>query len=142
MLLQLFSIPLINFADSTTTFYDETELLEQYKKYETALISATEPGFEFTFNAAFLTLDSGKKALHWYFKSPSSLDENQQPRTVQEEHYVSIVCGKNILSLYSAMTNSDDPQKVREMLVRIANAVKVYDDRIDLNQLALDIIEK
>jgi len=47
-----------------------------------------------------------------------------------------------VLSLYSAITNSDDPVKIKEMLLRITNGVKSYEERIDLNQLAIDIIDK
>lgn len=142
MLLQLFNVSVNNFADSTVIFNNDEELLDRYKKYETGLVSATEPDFNYAFNAEFLTLDNGKKILHWYFKSPSSLDKEQKPRTVQEEHYFSIVCQHQVLSLYSAMTNSDDPVKVKEMLMRIANGVKIYEGRIDLNQLAIDILDK
>ena len=117
-------------------------MLDVYKDYETALVRKTEPDFKYQFNTDIVSLDNGKKVLHWYFKSPSSLDEEQKPRTVQEEHYVSIVCNKYVLSLYSAVTNSDDPEKIKAMLLRIANEVKIYEKPIDLNQLAIDIIEK
>ena len=142
MLLQLFNVSLSNFTDSTKTYNSEAELLEDYKTYETALVSATEPDFSYDFKSGFLTLDNEKKILHWFFKSPSSLLEKQQPRTVQEEHYFSMVCNDQVLSLYTAVTNADDPLKVKEMLLRISNGVKIYDERIDLNQLAIDIINK
>ncbi len=142
MLLQLFNVSVENFKDSANNTKSEEELLEVYKVYETALVRATEPDFNYEFNAEVLTLESGKKILHWYFKSPSSLDKEQKPRTVQEEHYYSMICHQQVLSLYSAITNSDDPMKVKEMLLRIANQVKIYEDRIDLNQLSIDIIDK
>jgi antitoxin component YwqK of YwqJK toxin-antitoxin module len=142
MLLQIFNVSNKNFVDTVKVFSSDEELLDTYKEYETALVSATEPDFEYDFKSELLTLDSGKKVLHWYFKSPSSLDKEQKPRTVQEEHYFSMVCNQQVLSLYSAVTNSDDPVKVREMLLRIANDVKIYEDRIDLNQLAINIIDK
>jgi antitoxin component YwqK of YwqJK toxin-antitoxin module len=142
MLLQLFNVSVENFEDAANNINSDEELLEVYKVYETALVRATEPDFKYEFNAELLSLDNGGKILHWYFKSPSSLDKEQKPRTVQEEHYYSMVCNQQILSLYSAITNSDDPVKVKEMLLRIANQVKIYEDRIDLNQLAIDIIDK
>ncbi len=142
MLLQIFNVSTENFNDSTNNYDDEVELLNAYKAYETALVSATEPGFEYEFKEEYLTLENGKKFLHWYFKSPSSLSKEQKARTVQEEHYFSIVCNQQILSLYSAVTNSDDPVKVKKMLLSTANGVKNYDDRIDLNQLAVEIINK
>ncbi len=142
MLLQLFNVPNKNFIDSTTNISSEEELLNIYKEYETALVRATEPDFKYEFNTEILILDNGKKILHWYFKSPSSLDKEQKPRTVQEEHYLSMICNQQALSLYSAVTNSDDPLKVKEMLLGIANEVKIYEDRIDINQLAMDIIDE
>ncbi len=142
MLLQLFNVSMLNFIDSTDYALPEEELLSHYKKYETALVSATEPGFKYEFKTELLTLESGKPILHWYFKSPSSLDEEQKPRTVQEEHYYSMVCNHQVLSLYSAITNSDDPAKVKAMLLRIANGVKIYEERIDLNQLVAELTEK
>jgi antitoxin component YwqK of YwqJK toxin-antitoxin module len=142
MLLQIFNVSFKSFEDSIQNISSEEELLDVYKKYETDLVSATEPDFDYEFQTEILTLDNGKKILHWYFKSPSSLDEEQKPRTVQEEHYFSIICNQQVLSLYSAVTNSDDPIQIKEMLLRIANGVKIYENRIDLNQLAIDAIEK
>lgn len=142
MLLQIFNVSNKNFVDSLETFDSDDGLLNAYKDYETALVSATEPDFQYEFNAEFLTLDNEKKVLHWYFKSPSSLDEEQKPRTVQEEHYLSMICNQQVLSLYSAVTNSDDPLKVKKMLFRIANGVIIYENRIDLNELAINIIDK
>lgn len=142
MLLQIFNVPVKNFNDSAKKLKAEEELLNVYKEFETALVSATEPDFKYGFKSEILTLENGKNIMHWYFKSPSSLDKGQKPRTVQEEHYFSIVCNEQVLSLYSAMTNSDDPIKVKEMLLRIANDVKNYEERIDLNQLAIDILKK
>ena len=140
ILVQLFNVSVLNFMDDEMEVNAEKEMFELYKNYETALIRATEPDFKYEFQSELLTLENGNKVLHWFFKSPSSLLEEQKPRTVQEEHYFSIFCHQQVLSLYSAVTNSDDPEAVKKTLLRIANGVKIYEERIDLNQLAANII--
>ena len=142
ILVQLFNVSIFNFIDENDDVKSEEELFELYKNYETALVQKTEPEFKYEFKSELLTLENGRKVLHWYFKSPSSLLEEQKPRTVQEEHYFSMLCHQQVLSLYSAVTNSDDPQTVKDTLLRIANGVKNYEERIDLNQLAAEIINK
>ena len=141
-LLQIFNVKLSNVLDSTQLDQPEEALLQIYKDYETALVKATEPEYKFEFQSEIMTLDSGKKIIHWYFDSPSSQYEEQKPRTVQEEHYFSMICNQQVLSLYSAVTNADDPNNIKSMLLQIANGVKNYEDRIDLNQRASEIIDK
>ncbi|MFK8100900.1 MAG: toxin-antitoxin system YwqK family antitoxin [Saprospiraceae bacterium] len=82
---------------------------------------------------------SGQKYIHWHFQSPSSEDKDQKARTVQQEHYISTICNQRVLSLYGVVTNSDKPMVVEKMLEQIANSLRLYTERIDLNQLAKEI---
>jgi len=81
----------------------------------------------------------GKDFIHWQFASPSSQTEDQKPRTVQEEHYISFICGDRILSLYGVVTNNDQPEDVVKILERIADSLKIEKERIDLNALAASL---
>ena len=76
-----------------------------------------------------------KTCLHWYFKSPESEVKEQKPRTVQEEHYVSMICNKQILNIHSIVTNSDKQSDIVVMLKKIADKVRIKKKRIDLNAL-------
>lgn len=140
MLLQVFNLPIsqLELADAEI---DEQAILTANKVHESANISSADPEFQYNFQSEWLDRPDGKKMLHWYFKAPSSLQKEQKQRTVQEEHYISILCNKQVLTLYSAITNSDDPEKVLSMMKRVAEDVKIYKDRIDINRLAADILK-
>ena len=135
MLLKMFNIRWREFIDSTRQAETDKELLERYLAYESDLLQATDSVFQFEVKPEWQANAGGKTILFWSFKAPSSLLEEQKPRTVQEEYYLSLVCNQQILTLYSPRTNSDNPTKVRAMLRRLADATNVESERIDLNAL-------
>lgn len=137
-LIQIFNQPSTLFFDKTIQAKNEVEQLEAFIKKESAYIqSATK--FEIEVKKELQKNTSGKSFIHWSFSSPSSQDKEQKPRTVQEEHYISFVCGERILSLYGVVTNNDKPEDVVKILKRIANSLKIEKNRIDLNALAASL---
>ena len=131
MLLQLITSPVSEFA---TTDKSETELLKDYCTFEEAYIEKMTDSTIDVKTTAGKTA-KGKEYLYWEFASPSAKEKVQKARTIQEEHYLSVICNKQVLSLYAMVTNSDEPQKVKAMLKRIAETIKVDENRIDLNAL-------
>jgi len=123
------------FFDKKNTTKSEIKKLEQFIEKESAYIqSATK--MEIDVKKEVKKNASGKNFIHWHFASPSSQAADQKPRTVQEEHYISFICGDRILSLYGVVTNNDKPEDVVKILERIANTLKIEKERIDLNALA------
>ena len=137
-LLQIFNQPTSTFFDKNNTQKSGIELLNQFIEKESDYIrKATNFDIEVKTDAKKNT--SGKDFIHWHFVSPSSNAADQKPRTVQEEHYLSFICGDRILSLYGVVTNNDKSEDVVKMLLRIANSLKIEKERIDLNALAASL---
>ncbi|MEM9917580.1 MAG: toxin-antitoxin system YwqK family antitoxin [Bacteroidota bacterium] len=110
-------------------------LLEQFVQQESQFIRQ-ETQFELDVQSQYVENAEGALPyVHWHFVSPSSKEEEQKARTVQHEHYISVLCHKQILNLYSVVTNSDDPAAVPAMLKRIAATVDLQEARIDLNEI-------
>lgn len=138
-LIQIFNQPANLFFDKKNIIDEkEIEQLERYIEKESAYIqSATKVEINVKKEAKKNT--SGKNFIHWHFASPSSKEADQKPRTVQEEHYISFICGDRILSLYGVVTNNDKPEDVVKTLEKIANTLNIEKERIDLNALAASL---
>lgn len=137
-LVQVFNQPSSLFFDKNNTNQNGIGELEQFIEKESAYIqSATK--FEIDVKKETKKNVSGKEFIHWQFASPSSQEAAQKPRTVQEEHYISFICGDRILSLYGVVTNNDKSEDVVNILQRIADSLKVEKERIDLNALAASL---
>ena len=134
-LLQIFDRPISDWIDEGLGNKNEKELLEKYVELESKYIG-TVTDFSIEPKTEWKKQNGGKSYLHWHFVSPSSKDKEQKPRTVQEEHYVSFIIGDRLLSLYSVVTNNDQPQEIQNLLHRIAKSLQVKNERIDLNALA------
>jgi len=134
-LLQLFNNSAHQYFDESFSTIPEKELLEKYIEKESQYISSATD-FEIVTKTKLGKTPSGKEYIYWHFVSPSSKAEDQKPRTVQEEHYISFICGSRILSLYGVVTNNDSPQEISTMLNRIANSLEIKKERIDLNAVA------
>ncbi len=132
---QLFNIPLKTFVDNINESEKNKSTLDAYVDYERLVLKEREPSFEFDIKKEPFKTNNNLEAVHWSFESPSKFVEGQTERTVQEEHYVSIVCNQHVLSLYSAVTKSDDPEVIKERLLKIANEVVLEKERIDLNEI-------
>lgn len=137
-LVQIFNQPSSLFFDKKNTTQNEIKKLEQFIEKESAYIqSATK--FEIDIKKERKKNSSGKGFIHWQFASPSSQAADQKPRTVQEEHYISFICGDRILSLYGVVTNNDKSEDVVKILHRVADSLKIEKERIDLNALAASL---
>jgi antitoxin component YwqK of YwqJK toxin-antitoxin module len=137
-LVQIFNQASSLFFDKKNVEQDEIEKLKQFVEKESAYIkSATK--FEIEVKKEVKKNTSGKDYMHWQFASPSSQAVDQKLRTVQEEHYISFICGDRILSLYGVVTNNDKSEDVVNILQRIANSLKVEKERIDLNALSASL---
>ena len=132
--LQLFNTPISVFDASDVLDNDETTLTA-YQQFEADYLRK-ETKYDIEVQSEFFKNNQGQTCLHWYFKSPESEAEEQKPRTVQEEHYVSLVCNKQVLNLHSIVTNSDKQEDIVIMLKKLASQVTVEKERIDLNALA------
>jgi antitoxin component YwqK of YwqJK toxin-antitoxin module len=135
LFLQLINYSSSLFTDESNAAQSEKDILENFQKKEAQLIRE-KTGFDIQVKSDWFTTAQEQQAIHWQFKSPSSENAEQTPRTVQEEHYVSLLCNKEILSLYGVVTNEDTTEKVAALLKRIADTVEQMPERIDLNTLA------
>lgn len=133
MLLQFFTMPVEKFDAEMIT--DEQKLLEKYITNEKAYIEK-EDSINIEVKQELMTTDDGKTMIYWYFDSPTKNDAKQKPRTVQTEHYISMLCNKEVLSIYTVVTNSDEPAAPPAMIKRIAKNVTIAKERIDLNAIA------
>lgn len=134
-LLQLFNIPCKLFVDSLNESEKDKPLLDAYVDYERLVLKEREPTFDFDIKKEKFTTNNNLEAIHWHFESPSKFAQGQTERTVQEEHYISILCNRQVLSIYSAVTKSDDPTSIKNQLFKIANEVVLEKERIDLNKI-------
>lgn len=134
-LFQLFNIPTKRFVDTINVSEKNKTTLEAYISYEQLVLKGKESQFEFDIKKENFTTDNQLEAVYWYFESPSKFVEGQTERTVQEEHYVSVLCNQQVLSLYSVVTKSDDPKQIKAQLFKVANEVVLEQERIDLNKI-------
>jgi len=131
--LQLFNTPISVFNSDNQT--DPEVILQANQKLEVDYLR-DETKFNVQPKAEFFKNNNGQTCMHWHFKSKESEAEKQKPRTVQEEHYISLICGDQVLNIHSIVTNSDKTETIVAMLKDIANQVTVKDTRINLNELA------
>lgn len=76
----------------------------------------------------------GINYIHWQFETPN----NPQ----QREHYLSLLFGKQIISLYSIVRPSDNESTILAMLQRTANSLTIKKERIDLYELRKSVLNK
>ena len=139
--LQLFNYDVQKYLGKNLTNNSTKEILEAFVEKEKAYISKMTK-FDIQVEKEFGKTDSGLDYIYWHFISPGSLDKEQKARTVQQEHYISVLCNNQILNLYSLVTNSDKPASITAMLKKIAATVTLEKNRIDLNELARSILGK
>lgn len=137
-LLQFFNTAVESFYADAPKDVEETALLEKFVAFESDYIQKmTAASIEV--QSEMRKTKAGKDYIYWQFVSPSSKDKEQKARTVQQEHYVSMICGNRVLNLYSVVTNSDEPQEIQLLLKRLAEKVSIKKERIDLNELVRSI---
>ncbi len=133
--LQLFNTKKSPFETASTD--SEENILRNYMNSEIKFIrekTGVSSEVEVIFNKAEISY------LYWNFESPGLKDVKiPSSRTVIREHYYSIVCGGQILSLYVPQTKGNDERKIQTMLKRMIETIEVREERIDLNKLKKEI---
>jgi antitoxin component YwqK of YwqJK toxin-antitoxin module len=120
---------------------EDGQLLKKYMETEKAFIEK-ETGSTLEILSKEENTRSGQPYLHWTFPSPTlHLVKNPSSKTVIQEHYVSMVCGGQILSLYVPQTKGNDQSNIIKHLQQLVENVRVEKQRIDLNALRMQIRE-
>ncbi len=127
MLLQLFT-----YSNSSTNHDNMQVAFDDFLAKEKKYIEKNTSSI-IEINQESKTSKSGTPYYYWQFASPSSKDAEQKARTVQSEHYLTFFCNGQILSLYSVVTNSDEPADVQKMLIKVAETFQCMEEPIDLN---------
>ncbi len=135
--LQLLNTPLGDFSSVATDNHED--ILNKYMNSEIKYIKK-ETGGEIEVDAKY---NPGNiPFMHWSFESPGLKDvKNPSSKTVIKEHYFSLVCGKQILSLYVPQTKGNDERKIMRMVKKMIGTTTVENERIDLNELKRQIRE-
>jgi len=129
MLLQLFTFPAAKYKASNPKdkfeafLSDEKKFIEENVDTEISIRQETKQS------------GTGISFYYWHFMSPSSKLSEQKPRTVQSEHYITFICSDQILSLYSVVTNSDEPADIKKLLFKVADTFLCLEEPIDLNEV-------
>lgn len=132
--LQLLNTPVNLFQESDLSTKDDQEILKKFVSFESKYIEK-KSGKKAEVISKTGTTTTGIPYIHWYFKP--TLPENTvvTPRTVKEEHYISLLCNQEVLSLYGLVTQVNDPAAVQQMMMAVANTTKIANERIELNAL-------
>jgi len=140
-ILQMLAIPTAKFDRGMMPLQGEGLLLEQMRDEMNSIRNtmSDEVAAEL-FPEHEMTNIDGREALHWYFKAPVKVGNENKARTVLEEHYLSMVCGDYVLVLSSIYTNSDDRNGIIKLLKDTAKTVDIKKVRVDMNALRKEII--
>lgn len=134
--LQLFNGPISSFSEEQGL--NDEDVLQKHMEYEKVFIEKSTSS----------TLDvksqfkkyKGGTYLHWTFESPILKDvKNPSSRTVEVEHYFTFVCNQQILTLYVPKTKGNNEGEIIRTIQKIADTLDVKSDRIDMNQLRIEI---
>ena len=133
-LLQLFNYPISNFAEESLAEHTETELLQLFQKSEGVILQEKYQA-ELEVESAIQQTSSGKNYLYWSFPVPASFSQREGAKKVREEHYLSVICNRQVLNLRSVVMEGQEAEEIREMLQRTAETLKIASERIDLNTI-------
>ncbi|MEM9820279.1 MAG: hypothetical protein AAF985_04380 [Bacteroidota bacterium] len=129
------------FNTATSRFYEEKQrlsdeaILRKYLDYEIAYINE-KTASQIKVSSEVGQTSSGQTYIYWHFPSPNDKNQPLSTRKVTKEHYISILCNKQVLSLYSLQTEQDRPQSNQQLLQSIVDKVHQSTERIDLNTIA------
>jgi len=130
--LQLLNSPVSLFQKTAPT--DASKTLKNFVSYESDYITE-KSGQQIEVSSEVGKTKNNIPYVYWHFKKTPKDTANITSRSVIEEHYVSLLCQEEVLSLYGLVTKVNDPADVKKMLLRIADGVKTSDERIELNAL-------
>lgn len=134
-IVQVFNIDWDRFIDTLNEEVKYQTVMEQYLAYESRNIQAREQNFKFDIQQEEYVTTNDIEGVHWHFETPGKYAEDQTRWTILEEHFISLVCGKQIITITSAVAKADNRDQVLARLKRIANDVEVADAPIDLNEI-------
>ncbi len=132
--LQLLNTPIDLFQKTDLSPKDDSEILKKFVSFESEYIEE-KSGKKIEVISKSGVTSKGIPYIHWHFKPTPKENTPVTPRTVKEEHYISLLCNQEILSLYGLVTQVNDPAAVQQMMMKIANTVKIAEERIELNAL-------
>lgn len=136
--LQIFNVPVSSFNKESGL--DDEALLQKHMESEKAFVEKGT-GSTITVQKEFKRVKNNVY-LHWSFESPGLKDvRNPSHKTVAKEHYFTFVCNKQILMLYVPQTKGNNESKILAAVQDIASTVEIKPNRIDMNQLRIEIRE-
>ncbi len=140
-ILQMLNIPVSKFQRGGPQM-SEVGILEMQMRNEMNNVrtSLGEEGMDIFPEKMEGSTRSGREYLHWYFKPPIKPGDEKKARTVREEHYLSTICGQQILVLQSIVTNSDKREDIIKLLKDTAETIQVEQKRIDMNAVRAEIL--
>lgn len=130
--LQLFNTPTTIFNAEEIANLSEEQLLEKYMAFEIQYIKEQTKA-DIEVQSEIRTNNEGKRYLYWHFTAPVLKNAIQSTRRVVEEHYISFLCNRQFLNLYSLDTEQDLPGNGEKLLKRIADQLQEQKTPIDLN---------
>ncbi len=133
--LQLFNTPVSDFHKEGEL--SDEELLRKHLGHEKDFIekgtkSSIEPNAEFKTNGRV-------KYLHWSFENPLADEEKNPYKRVVKEHYYTMVCDKQILTLYVPQTAKNDESEITQDIAKMVSSLDIKAERIDLNEVRREI---
>ncbi|MEO0776201.1 MAG: toxin-antitoxin system YwqK family antitoxin [Bacteroidota bacterium] len=131
-LLQIFNYPIQSAIESASADLDEAELLRLFQVSEQEVLRE-KYGPELTVEHTLRQTPSGEPYLEWSFRVPASYPQREGAQKVVAEHFLSIICHKQVLNLRSIVIQEEDPSRIRQLLERTAATLQIKKDRIDLN---------
>ncbi len=133
-LLQVFNYPLSNFIEEGSTIEGEAAMLEHFRKNEYE-IHKEKYGTELEVLSSVNKNADGKEYLYWSFPVPATFKQREGAKKIMEEHYLSVICNKQVLNLRSLVMEGESKAEIQQMLSKIVETLEVKDERIDLNSI-------
>ncbi len=111
-------------------------ILEQHLEHEKKVIEEKKRIEIKNIQKKYEKTSSGQEFLYWTFDSPFKNMKTATGRTLQEEHYVSMVCNDYVLLVYAPLSNSDSKTALQQYLKKTMDSVRIEKEAIDINALA------
>lgn len=136
-LLQIFNYPISNFIAEEESVSDEKDLLTRFQANEYEILEK-KYGVALEVNKEFKKRTDGKQYLYWSFPVPPNYQQREGAKKVQAEHFISVICNKQVLNLRSLVMEGENAQNIQQMLERTVKTLRVENERIDLNSVMND----
>lgn len=131
------SLPVNHFLSNAENPAKPSEVLELYRQHELDRI-AESTGVPAQAKGVHHQVNGRPAMLYWYITTHESPVSERTGRSIEEEHFVAVYLGAEILHLYVPKTNDMSRDDVRALLLEIAGSVYQSSKAIDLNSIRLD----